>query len=73
MARYVVHLTTWANTSIEVEADDPEQAKELAEESGQFPTLCHQCSGYGRGQSLDIGDEWDAKEVTLLDGADDDG
>lgn len=55
MTLYRVTLTTFANTSVEVEADDPEQARTLAEESGEFPTLCHQCS-----DGCDLGDEWTA-------------
>lgn len=65
--RYSVALTTWANTAVVVEASSPDEAKRLAEESGEFPTLCHQCSGYGHGPSLEIGDEWNAVEASVIE------
>ncbi|WP_035838964.1 hypothetical protein [Kitasatospora azatica] len=73
MAVYSVALTTWANTSVEVEVPDdvtdPERIAELAVEHNDPPTLCNQCSGGGRSghQELELGDDWQA--VTFQDQA----
>ena len=58
MNKYRVYLQAIANLSVEVEAEDPDEALELAfEQHGQY--LCAQCSGWGENWSLDIR-EWEA-------------
>ncbi|MFI9235807.1 hypothetical protein [Streptomyces sp. NPDC053079] len=62
--RYRVHLQTVASTAIDVEVPDdvtdPAEIIEAAYEQGEFPTLCHQCSGGLRQrQNLDLGDGWE--------------
>lgn len=60
--KYRVWLETVASTVIEVEAEDEEQAKDLAYEEG-MPSLCAQCSGWGQDQNLELGDAWDVVVV----------
>jgi len=50
-----VPLTTWANTTVDVETDetDPAVIARLAEEQA-YVSLCHQCA------DVDLGDEWTA-------------
>lgn len=62
MAKFTVYLTTTASTSIQVEAEDREEAIEKAESVG-MPTICAQCSGMGGDQNLDLSDVWDVDEV----------
>lgn len=69
MARYIVPMTTWASTTVEIEVPDditdPEQIAELALEQMAVeggPTLCHQCSSSRNGGGLEIGDEWEPAE-----------
>jgi hypothetical protein len=59
MPMYRVVLVTSASTSVEVEADSPEEAATAAQE-GNLPSLCHQCTGgYRKGSpELILGDEW---------------
>lgn len=61
MARYRIPMTTHADASIEIETDetDPEKIIEAAYEQADFPTLCAQCSGWGRDESLELGDVWE--------------
>jgi len=68
MPKYVVHLTTWASTSIEFETDltDPAEIEEAFWESEpNTPSICAQCSGWGRDTNLELGDEW---EIPTNDG-----
>jgi hypothetical protein len=63
MAKYIVYLTSSASTSIEVEAENPEEAGDKAWDAG-MPTICAQCSGWGRsGPGLDLSDVWEVSEV----------
>ena len=57
MNKYRVYLQATADLSVVVEAEDPEEALDLAYESRQY--LCSQCAGWGESWSLDIG-EWEA-------------
>lgn len=59
MAVYRVPLTTWANTTVDVETDstDADEIARVAEESA-YVSLCHQCATH-----LDVGDEWNAVET----------
>jgi hypothetical protein len=61
MPKYRVVLVTSASTSVDVEADSPEEAVVAAQE-GNLPGLCHQCAGGYRGYGnpeLILGDDWD--------------
>lgn len=62
MPKYDVHMSSTANATVTVEADSPEQAEEVAE----FPSICAQCSGWGRDHSLEIGDDWEIEEAVLV-------
>jgi|GEM_PF-6084782 len=44
MNRYSVLITVDASISVEVEAENEEQAKDLALEKAHRPCICHQCS-----------------------------
>lgn len=58
MTTYTVYYSTTASTSIDVEADSPEDAREVADESFEAPMICAQCSGWGQDYELEIGDDW---------------
>lgn len=58
MPKYRVYLQTVASTTIEVEAEDKNDAYEVAT-SGRMPTICAQCSGWGKDQNLDLNDVWE--------------
>ena len=64
MTAYQVQFKTGAYTIVTVEADSPEQARELADEQFDPPFICAQCSGWGRGNesSLELGDVWEQEE-----------
>lgn len=61
--KYEVSYVTSASGHITVDTDetDPELIIEAAYEEG-IPSICTQCSGWGRDYSLEIGDEWDPHE-----------
>ena len=56
MTKYQVNLEATVGFCITVEADSPDDAVEAAFE--QTPSLCAQCSGWGRNYELDLS-EWD--------------
>lgn len=60
MPKYRVTFTGSASATVDVETDetDPEVIAELAYQE-DFPTVCAQCSGWGRSYSLEIPDEWE--------------
>lgn len=65
MPNYIAVVVMGGSVGIEVEADSPEEAADLAmEHDSAQPTLCHMCSNH-----LDLGDpagvcvELDGKEV----------
>lgn len=60
MAKYRVPVNGYASATIFVETDetDPEVIYELAMDEG-VPGICAQCAGWGRKDSLEIGDEWE--------------
>ena len=64
MPKYRVYLQTVASTTIEVEAEDENEAYEIAV-SGRMPTICAQCAGWGGDQNLDLGDVWECDEETI--------
>ncbi|MFD6250280.1 hypothetical protein [Streptomyces roseolus] len=61
MAKYRINITGHASGSLTVETDetDPERIFEEAMSDPGAPTICAQCSGWGRNYSLEIGDEWE--------------
>ena len=61
MPKYRVYLQTVASTVIEVEAEDKNEAYELAADQ-EMPTICGHCSGYGGRQTLDLGDVWEGDD-----------
>jgi hypothetical protein len=61
MAKFTVHLSTTASTTVEVEADSAEEAAEAAY-LADLPRLNATIS------NLDLSDVWDVDEVTDEDG-----
>jgi hypothetical protein len=63
VAKYRVPLSGYVSVSVTVETDetDPERIVEEALSEG-VPSICAQCSGWGRDHSLEIGDEWEPVE-----------
>ena len=55
--KYQVYMTACASTSVEVEAENVEDAIEAAHDA-VYVSLCHQCSG-----EVEIGDEWQEDSV----------
>jgi len=68
MAKFTVYLTATASTSIEVEAGSPDEAIDKAY-GADMPTICAQCSGWGRDTSLELSDVWEVSEVCDADGS----
>ena len=63
MTIYKVFFSTTASTCFTVEADSKEDAVERAYDEAEFPTICAQCSGWGRDdQHLELGDVWEADD-----------
>ena len=62
MSKYRVLVTLDASTSVVVEADSEEQAKELAMEEATGCSLCYHCS-----RQVSLGDPLDAIEVLPAD------
>lgn len=67
MKRYSVIVTVDASVYIEVDAENEDQAKEIAMEKVSSPCLCHQCS-----REVDIGDILEAVEATEIGAGNDD-
>ncbi|MBD3778496.1 MAG: hypothetical protein IE923_04425 [Micrococcales bacterium] len=68
MSSYRIFFTQVVSTSVEVEADDLNDAIDKAYESGDLPSsnfLCAHCSGWGQGYSIDTG-EWEADEKAYM-------
>lgn len=63
MPKYRVPLSGYASATVTVETDetDPERILEEALQEG-VPSICAQCSGWGRSHSLEVGDEWEPVE-----------
>ncbi|MGW5519061.1 hypothetical protein [Nocardia africana] len=55
-----------ASTSIEVEAESPEDAIQKTE--GLEPHLCASCSGHGNPPGIDLSYDWEPTEVADEDG-----
>jgi hypothetical protein len=64
---YSVSFTSTASTIVEVEADSPAEAADLAEEKFEPPSVCAQCAGWGRSgdsnSGIELSDEWDQQET----------
>lgn len=59
--RYMVCVTFDASKTIEVEAKNPEDAKEKAMEEVVRPSICHQCSDEIEiGEALEAVDVWES-------------
>jgi len=59
--KFSVQFEIYASTSVTVEADNEEQAREIATKNAYAPCLCHQCA-----DDLDIGDIGEITEVLEL-------
>ena len=66
MPKYRVYLQVVAETVIEVEADDKDDAYDKAMNE-PTPRICAQCSGWGNGQNLQLGDDWDIDQQRGVD------
>lgn len=66
MSKYRVYLQTVASTTIEVEADNKDEAYDKALNEG-MPHICAQCSGWGGGQNLELNGDWDISEDSTVD------
>jgi hypothetical protein len=61
--KYTVYFRTMAGTSVQVEAENEDEARDKAYDAS-MPTICAQCSGWGRpGVYLELGDDWEVTEV----------
>ncbi len=62
MPKYAVPMEAVASTIVYVEADSPDEAREMAQE---FPSICARCSGWGSSENdtgIEIGDWYDTDE-----------
>jgi hypothetical protein len=67
MPEFTVHLQSVTGYGIKVEAETPEDAIELAYETGPG-SICAQCSGWGSKWWREEGDELELVEVINEDG-----
>lgn len=58
MPTFDMSFTTTTSTTVKIEAETLEEAIQEAYKEG-FPGLCSQCSGYGQGHNLELGDDWE--------------
>jgi hypothetical protein len=68
MPKYRVYLETVASTTIEVEAEDKDEAYEFVA-SANMPRICGQCSGWGNDQNLELGDVWEIPQTMSVEEA----
>jgi hypothetical protein len=62
MTTFAVVYTATASTTVDVEADSAEEARELADAEWEGgPQVCAMCAGVGGGQGIDLGD-WEQIE-----------
>lgn len=61
MKTYSVLFTTGASSVFEVEAESVAEARDIAADQFEPPTICAQCSGWGNDQNLELGD-WEQDE-----------
>jgi hypothetical protein len=71
MPLFQVVFKTYAFTSVEVEAEDEADAFDKTEQA-EMPTLCAQCSGWGRGNqpAVELSDVWETDNAYRIDDAD---
>lgn len=54
--KFTAYFTTGASIAVSIEADTAEEAQDKADDFDDFPSLCAQCSGWGRDVGIDLGD-----------------
>jgi hypothetical protein len=64
MARYTVYFQVYAQTFVEVEAANEDEAREKAVDAVEYPSLCHQCTS-----PLEINDLGEILSVELQEEA----
>lgn len=62
MPKYTVHLTGCQSATIKVEAEDHDNAVDVALNKG-IPKICAQCCGWGENWARDEGYEWTPERV----------
>ncbi len=63
MTKFRVYYTTTASSFIEVEADDADEARVVADDEWFRPSICAQCSGWGQSDAgIELGDDWEQDE-----------
>lgn len=62
MKKYSVLVTVDASIRVVVDAENEDQAKDIAMEKASRPSVCHHCA-----RQLDIGDIIDAVEAVEMD------
>lgn len=67
MSRYEVTLKGGAWVYVTVDAADPEDAIEQAQEIAPHE-VCAQCSGWGREYDLELSEEWEKESVEEVTG-----
>lgn len=61
--KYAVLFTTVASSVCYVDADDEDEARELADEQFEPPVLCASCSGWRpEDPNLELGGDWEQNE-----------
>lgn len=66
MPEYIVWFKSPLWSSVEVEADNEEEAVDVAYDTFQFPTICGLCTGWG--SSWDVSqDDWDYDSVEEIE------
>ena len=66
MPKYLIPFHTSAYTWVTVEADNLDDAVELAWLEG-MPTICAQCAGWGNHAAhsgIELGDDWELDDTT---------
>lgn len=64
MSKFVVYFTATVSSPFEVEAEDKASAIEAAYERFPNPSICAQCSGWGKDYGIDLGD-WEVADENL--------
>ena len=67
MAQFTIYFTQTASCAIEVEAEDLDEAIDLAYE--QVPSgLCAHCAGFGSEAGIDLAGDWEPLDEHTKDG-----
>lgn len=70
MSSYTFYFTTVMSASVTVEAEDAEEALDLAYEELPPVGLCAQCTGWGQQWNRDTGGDWELDETSYdVDGS----